>query len=416
MAIEFNPFSDLKRPDPTPLYRELRNHAPVHWSPEAEIFTVSRYADVMAVMKDSEAFSSDAMKTILNSGLQVPITPRYLRILLTFLFRVRLSPWALLKAGSLISIDGARHTALRNVVNRGFTPRRIAAWQGRLESIVEEHVARMRKCDRIDVVADVAVPVPTIAIAEMLGVAPERREDFKKWSGSIIDMASGAAKENVLESGVLDDISDLFLYLRGVIRERREAPREDLISLLVDPAQSGVLGELDVIQFVVLLLVAGNETTANLIGNAVSALIDHPRQLDRVIDDPALIPKVIEETLRFEPPLSVAFRNTTRVVAVGGVSIPKGKDVAFLIGSANRDERRFEDPDRFDIERDTSGHLGFGFGSHFCLGSSFARLQAKTTLSALIPELRNFRRSPEPSEFIDSFLVRGRRSLELRRV
>jgi cytochrome P450 len=228
-------------------------------------------------------------------------------------------------------------------------------------------------------------------------------------------MASGAAKENVLESGVLDDISELFLFMREVIRDRRKTPRDDLISLLVDPKQKDVLGELDVIQFVLLLLVAGNETTTNLIGNAANALLDHPSQLDRVIDDPSLIPKVIEETLRFEPPLTVGFRNTTRDVEIGGVSIPKGRNVAFLIGSANRDERRFEEPDRFDIERDASGHVGFGFGAHFCLGSSFARLQARTALTALIPELRNVRRTGPPSSFIDSFLVRGRQSLELRR-
>jgi cytochrome P450 len=415
VAIDFNPFVDLKGPDLTHLYRDLRDHAPVHWSPEAEVFTVSRHADVLAVMKDSETFSSDAMKTILNSALLVPLTPRYLMKLLSFIFKVRLNPWALMNAGNLISSDGQRHTDLRNVVGRGFTPRLIADWQPRLEAIVEEQVAKIRKSEHFDVVADLAIPLPTTAIAEMLGVETERRNDFRRWSGSIIDMASGAAKENVLESGVLDDISELFLFMREVIRDRRKTPRDDLISLLVDPKQKDVLGELDVIQFVLLLLVAGNETTTNLIGNAANALLDHPSQLDRVIDDPSLIPKVIEETLRFEPPLTVGFRNTTRDVEIGGVSIPKGRNVAFLIGSANRDERRFEEPDRFDIERDASGHVGFGFGAHFCLGSSFARLQARTALTALIPELRNVRRTGPPSSFIDSFLVRGRQSLELRR-
>jgi len=322
---------------------------------------------------------------------------------------------ALLHTGSLISLDGKRHAELRKTVSKGFTPRRIAAWQSRLEAIVEEQVSAMRKRDEIDIVADLAVPLPTTAIAEMLGVEPERRNDFKHWSSSIIELASGASKENMLDSGILDDIGALFVYMREVIKARRKEPRDDLISILVDPEQSDVLGELDVIQFVMLLLVAGNETTTNLIGNAVHALLDHPRQLARVADDPSLIPNVIEETIRFEPPLTVAFRNTTRDVKLGGVSIPKGRNVAILIGSANRDERRFENPDRFDIDRDTSGHLGFGFGVHFCLGSSFARLQARTALTAWIPELHAFRRTGGPSELIDSFLVRGRKSLRMRR-
>jgi cytochrome P450 len=228
-------------------------------------------------------------------------------------------------------------------------------------------------------------------------------------------MASGAAMDNFLESGIFEDITNLFTYLQGIIRKRRKAPREDLISQLVDPAQSATLDELDVIMFVVLLLVAGNETTTNLIGNAVNALMDNPRQLDRVVGDPSLIPNLIEETLRFESPLAASFRTATRDVELAGVAIPKGAEIALLIGSANRDERHFENADRFDIGRDTSGHLGFGFGEHFCLGSSFARLQAHAALKAIIPELPRFKRRGKPSELINSFLVRGRTSLELLR-
>jgi cytochrome P450 len=415
VSSEFNPFDDLRTSDPYHRYRELRDHAPVHWSPEAELYTVSRYEDVLTVLKDSETFSSEAMQTVLNAPLMQPLTPRYIAKLLSFLFRARTNPWALLKAGNLISLDGERHTALRKIVGRGFTPRRIADWQPRVNSIVEQHVARMRKRSRIDVIADLAVPLPTTVIAEMLGVEPERRDDFKHWSSSIISVASGTAKENVLASGVLDDITELFIYLKDVIQKRRESPRDDLISLLVDSKQQAVLGEIDIIQFVVLLLVAGNETTTNLIGNAANALLDHPRQLDRIIEDPSLISNLVEETLRFDSPLAIGFRNTTREVELHGVSIPKGKNVAFLIGSANRDERFFENPEQFDIMRDTTGHLGFGFGVHFCLGSSFARLQAQAALAALVPELRDFRRRGRPSEMIDSFLVRGRQSIELRR-
>jgi cytochrome P450 len=413
VSVQFNPFCDLKIADPSLRFRELRDDARVHWSPEGEIFTVSRYDDVQAVLKDSETYSSEAMQTVLNSGLMLPLTPTYIFKLLSFLFRARTNPISLLKTGNLISLDGERHTALRKIVGQGFTPRRIADWQPRIQSIVEQYVAKIRKRDRIDVIADLAIPLPTTVIAEMLGVEADRREDFKHWSSSIISVASGAAKEDVLASGVLEDITELFIYLNDVIRERRRSPQGDLISLLADPEKKAVLSEIDIIQFVILLLVAGNETTTNLIGNAVHALIDHPRQLDRVIADPSMIPNLVEETLRFDSPLAVGFRNTTRDAVLGGVTIPKGKNLTLLIGSANRDERFFENPDQFDITRDTTGHLGFGYGAHFCLGSSFARLQAQTALAALVPELNEFRRRGNPPEMIDSFLVRGRQSLEL---
>jgi cytochrome P450 len=415
VAVAFNPLLDLKNPDLGPTYQMLRDQSPIHWSPEADLFSVSRYEDVQAILKDSETFSSEAMRTVLTRAILVPITPRYALKLLGFMFRARLNPFKVIDAGNLISLDGKRHTELRKVVGRGFTPRRIADWQPRIQSIVEEHVARMRKRDRIDVVADLAIPLPTTVISEMLGVEPERREDFKHWSSSIIKMASGADISNLLDGGIFEDVTSLFTYLQGIIQQRRNEPRDDLISQLVNPSQRETLDELDVIMFVVLLLVAGNETTTNLIGNAVNALLDHPRQLDRVSDDPDLIPNLIEETLRFEPPLTVAFRSSTRDVELSGVRIPKGKDLAVLIGAANRDERQFDHPDRFDLDRDASGHLGFGFGEHFCLGSSFARLQARMALEAIIPELRKFKRRGKPSEFIDSFLVRGRTSLEILR-
>jgi cytochrome P450 len=300
-----------------------------------------------------------------------------------------------------------------STVGKRFTPRRIGHWQARAETIVEEHVAKIRKRDEIDVVADLAVPLQTIIIAEMFGVEPERREDFKRWSSKIIDVASGAAKENMLDSGVLDDIGEMFRYLQGAVKDRRSNPQEDLISSLVDPMQEGVLDELDIINFVVLLLITGNETTTHSIGNAANALMDNPRQLEQVAADPTLIDNVIEETLRFEPPLTVVFRNTTCATTLSGVDIPKDKYVELLLSSANRDESQFEKPDEFNIHRDASSHLGFGFGVHFCLGFSHARLQARTALAALIPELIEFRRRGAPSPLIESFLVRGRQSLVL---
>jgi cytochrome P450 len=168
-------------------------------------------------------------------------------------------------------------------------------------------------------------------------------------------------------------------------------------------------------QFVMLLLVAGNETTTNLIGNAASALLDHPAELARVARDPGLVANLVEETLRFDAPVQLVFRTATREVELRGARIPEGATVALLIGSANRDERRFPEPDRFDVGRDARGHLGFGFGQHFCLGASLARLEARLALEALVPELVRVERASPDAGHLDSFLVRGPRRLELRR-
>ncbi|MGE4608879.1 MAG: cytochrome P450, partial [Myxococcota bacterium] len=212
---------------------------------------------------------------------------------------------------------------------------------------------------------------------------------------------------------VMQHLTEMFLYLQRIIRVRRNQPQDDLISVLVDPSQDGVLDELDVVQFVVLLLVAGNETTTNLIGNAVDALLDRPDQIDLLLREPERIDNLVEEAVRFEGPLQVLFRAATRDTEIAGVPIAKGSIIAAMVGSANRDERRFEDPDRFDIRRDASGHLGFGYGVHFCLGAALARLQSRVALGALLPELHRFVQVEKQPERLESFLVRGRVRLEL---
>ena len=183
--------------------------------------------------------------------------------------------------------------------------------------------------------------------------------------------------------------------------------------MLVDPSHGVSLDEVDLIQFVVLLLVAGNETTTNLIGNAANALLDHPAELERVARDPSLVPHLVEETLRYDAPVQQIVRGAREDTEIAGVHIPKGAVVVPMLGSANRDERRYPEPDAFRIGRDTKGHVAFGFGIHFCLGASLARLEAQTALEALVPELARRARRDAPVEYIDSFIVRGRRNLQL---
>jgi cytochrome P450 len=212
---------------------------------------------------------------------------------------------------------------------------------------------------------------------------------------------------------VLATFDECISYLAKVARERRRAPADDLISAIVSPGEGGALHPQDAMQFVMLLLVAGNETTTNLIGNATNALLDHPEQLARVAADPALVPDAIEEALRFDPPVQLVFRLATADTEIAGVRIPKGAVVVTLIASANRDERRFADGDRFDIARRPKGHVAFGFGKHFCLGASLARLEARVALEALAPRLLALRKRDAEPPRLDSFLVRGPAQLAL---
>jgi len=416
MDPSYDPCGPEWRDDPYPFYRELRDTAPVYWAPTTGGFCVSRYDDVMFVLRNPELFSSRAMFTFLmNQGREgpPPLSWPMLRFLAKFVWRTRLNPLEFTTARHLIAEDGERHASLRSIVNRGFTPRRIAAWEARARALVTEAMAKLRSGAPFDLIEDLAIPLPVSIIAEMLGVESNRQADFKRWSDAIIHMTTGPGRGNPLAPRSANAIIEILAYLRRVAERRKRQPADDLVSAIVaeQGGESG-LSVREVVQFVLLLLVAGNETTTNLIGNAVAALLEHPQELARVVADPALVPDAIEETLRYDSPIQMVFRTATQDVELAGTRIPKGAYVVPLLGSANRDEREFPDPGRFDVLRRPQGHVGFGFGKHFCLGASLARLEARVALEALVPILAQL--EPKgPSERVDSFLVRGPRRLEL---
>jgi cytochrome P450 len=417
MTPDYDPCRPEWRDDPYPRYRELRDRAPVYFAPETRAWCVSRYDDVMFVLRNPELFSSRAMFTFLmNQGQEgrPPLSWPMLRFLVRFVWRTRLNPLEFATARNLIAEDGERHSAMRAIVNRGFTPRRIAQWEARAIELVAGCMQKLRSGSPFDLVEDLAIPLPVGIIAEMLGVEPSRRRDFKRWSDTVIDMATGPGRAERFSPRIVDTIVELARYMRAVAEDRKRRPADDLVSVIVAEQEGETaLTIREVIQFAMLLLVAGNETTTNLIGNAVTALLDHPDQLARVVADPSLLPAAIEETLRWDAPVQIVFRTATQDVEIAGTKIPKGAYVAPLLGSANRDERRFPDPDRFDVTRDPQGHVAFGFGKHFCLGASLARMEARVALEALAPELPRLERE-RPRLLVDSFLVRGPRRLELR--
>ena len=417
MTIAFDPLTPDAWHDPYPAYRRLRDESPVHYSPISKVWCVSRFEDVATVLRSPELFSSQAAFDVLFSQMTSDLGWRDLTAFLKFIFRGRIGP-ATLKRGpkdAIIALDPPRHDARRRIVNRGFTPGRLESWRGRIDEIVADCMARFHRGERFDVVRDLAVPVPVSVIAELLGIEPERHEQFKSWSDKVVAGMSSSDRRNA-RPAFLTAVTEMRAYLRGVIAARRASPDDDLISLLVDPAHGETLDEAGVMEFILLLLIAGNETTTNLIGNTALVLLRQPEILSAVRENPGLIPNLIEESLRWDSPVQFVFRRATEEVEIAGVEIPENARVAVLIGSANRDERRFECPDRFEVERDAKGHLAFGFGVHFCLGASLARMEAEAALRALIPELKGIAAPSQEPEMVDSVLVRGRSSIPLERI
>jgi len=420
-AIRFDPFSDAHRADPYPAYAELRREAPVYRVEKTGAYAVSRYADVAYVLRNPELFSSSAMQTALmtpmTTGAGVPgmgVSGADAARLGELLQKLPIPIGDVLASRSLIASDPPTHGPMRNLVNRGFTPRRIAALERRVREIARASLDALAGKQEIDLVADFSVPLPVTVIAELLGIEPERTADFKHWSDCIVSGSTGAAGALRPET-VLEAFAELSLYVTGVIEERRTQPRDDLISTLTRAEQGeAALTPVETVMFTVLLLVAGNETTTNLLGNAMRALLAHPEQLARVRRDPRLVPALVEEALRFDGPVQLLFRQATRDVELAGARIPAGALVTPLLASANRDESQFEGADRFDVSRSTQGHLAFGLGIHFCLGASLARLEARVALEELLARYQRFEHLEPRPEYIDSIVIRGLRRLPLR--
>jgi len=418
MTVKYTPFSPEVRADPYPYYRALRDEAPVYQVEGLGAYAVSRYQDVHFVLTHPELFSSDAMRTMFVSarpGTDPTQDPELLSSMIALAQALPFTPQEMITARNLISTDAPEHGVMRKIVSRGFTPRRIAAYEARVREVVADCMRRLCADGEFDLVRDFAIPIPTVIIAEMLGVKPDRQEDFKRWSDVVISQSSGSRRgQNLTETGYIEVIRELSHYLLDVIEARRAKPEEDLVTTLIAAQEDGgVLTPMEVVAFALLLLVAGNETTTNLIGNAVNTLLAHPEQLETVRLHPEMMPQVIEETLRYEGPIQFLFRRTREEVVIAGTRLSPNSFVMPVLGSANRDERQFANPDVFDVRRDTTGHVGFGLGAHYCLGASLARLEARIALEALVSELPKLRRRSSVIEYVDSFLIRGPHHLEL---
>jgi cytochrome P450 len=373
------------RLNPFPMYRTARAMGGVVHIKQPPLWNVFRYEDVRTALGDHARFSSRLGR---ESG-----------------------------PDSLITSDPPRHTQLRGLVKSAFTPRAIAGLQPRIAALAAELLDRAAARGEMDLVRDFAEPLPVLVIADMLGIPGQRRADFKHWSDLVVSGSDHLlmGDQAQIPDGYGEGMAAMHAYFAEVIAERRVRPGEDLISSLVSAEIDGEgLSDDDLDNFCWLLLVAGNETTTNLIGNAVQVLLDEPEQLERLRADADLLPGAVEEVLRHRAPVQAMFRRTLTEVQLGRHRISAGELVIAWIGSANRDGSRFPDPDRFDITRSPNPHLAFGHGIHTCLGAPLARLEANLTLSALIERFPRMRRAGRGAlEPVPGFILHGVRSLPL---
>jgi cytochrome P450 len=390
-ATAFGPFAQLGA-NPYPVYTAMRHGKRELKLGPFEIFLLSRYDDVLSGFKRPEIFSSIAFRESRPELLAMRgASPEQIEA-----FN------AVMLAGvpTVINTDPPEHGRYRGILNRGFTPREIGRIETRIREVTTRLVDEMlAKGGTADLVDALTIPLPVTVIAELLGVDPARHADFKRWSDAFV---SQMGRSNRFAQTIAD-MREFNEYFAAEIERRRADPSDDLISRLVHAETSeGRLTPQELLAFTRLLLIAGNETTTNLIGNAVIALLENPEQLERLRAEPALIDNAVEEALRYDSPVQGLPRMAVKDVEVGGEKIPAGARVMLMIGSANRDPERWPDADRFDVARDTTGHLGFGFGIHFCLGSHLARLESRTALGAIVERLHGLRlagevvRNPNP--------------------
>ena len=379
--------------DPYPFYARWRAETPVFRIrlPDKQFaWLITRYDDVAGVLRD-ERFVKDKVNAL---------NPE----------QTRRQPWvpALFKplARNMLDVDAPDHTRLRALVHKAFTPRVVEEIRGRIEKLTENLIDTAERRGRMDLIRDFALPIPTTIIAEMLGVPVSDRHKFHRWSRVIV--ASDPSGWKMLRA--VPSAIAFLRYIRKLVQERRTNPRDDLVTALVQVEEVGDrLDEDELVSMVFLLLIAGHETTVNLIGNGLLALLTHPHEMQHLREDPGIIKSAVEELLRFDGPLATATERYAREdVALGGTTIPQGALVYAVLGSANRDERQFSEPDRLDLTREPNRHLAFGLGVHYCLGAPLARLEGQIAIATLLRRLPGLRLSIPPGA------LRWRRGLVLR--
>ena len=378
--MEFNPYDYDFHRDPYPTYEWLRDQAPAYYNPKLDFWALSRFDDVLAGLHDPATYTSGKGVALEDYGPDGP-------------------------AGSMIHMDPPSHTAMRKLVARRFTPRRIADLEPRVRqwtrTLGDDLVGRTE----FDVVSNYAALLPVTVIATMLGIPADRHDAVRVWTDEFLTREAGVMG---IPAEADEAAGHLVALSMELIALRRERPTDDILSLLVDVEFDGQkLTDTQIIGMCLLLISGGHETTAKLIANGVRLFASHPDQRDAVIADPSLMVPAVEELLRFTSPTQYMTRTTTRAVEMHGEVIPEGKKIALLLGSGNRDPREFDRPDEFDIHRGNPRILAFGHGAHVCLGAAVARLEARIALEEFLARFPDYEVDESGIEVMHSGNVQG---------
>ena len=395
-GLALTPLDDTFRADPYPVLKELREREPVHHDTELNRWFFCEYAEVKRILRDPDYFS-DPHKSREDS---------FARFLLRGLAEG--------EEVSMLLADEPEHKRLRNLVNDIFTPKAVRAWHDRIVEVIEAQLDKIEGPE-FDLIADYAGPVPTVVIAEMMGIPAERHAEFKEWSDTVVQSSFNPmpSEEEMVESGAARD--QLVAFFLEQIEARRAAPGADVISQMVTAEIDGErLSDKDIVNQCNLLLVAGNVTTTDMIGNGVKALLQHPEQLAKLRANPELKGAMAEEVLRYDSPVINSGRISHEQIEIAGCPIRKGESLGVSLGAANRDPKVYDDPDKFDIERELIPHQAFGGGRHHCLGASLARLEGGEAILRLVQRFPNLAFSDKGFEMAGIPAFRGMTSCWLR--
>ena len=376
--------------DPYPLYHRLRTESPVHWDPFLHAWVVTRYADVVTVLHRFSAARTPTPEQLAAIGLE------------------SLTPIAAVMVRQMLFLDAPAHTRIRGLASQAFTPRRVERLRQHVQEITDSLLDAVVERGRLDVIEDVAAPLPAIVTAEMLGVPTADHPRLKAWSADFAEMLGNFQHNPDRVPRVLRSTEDMIEYFRAAIREQQVRPRDGLVGALLRAEVDGDrFNEDEVIANCIVTMVGGQETTTNLIGNGVLSLLRHPDQLERLRREPTLITSAVEELLRYESPSQHTARLAPEDTVLGDKLIRRRQAVIAVMAAGNRDPERFPDPDRLDLARPDNRHLAFGWAAHFCFGAPLARLEGQIVLSTLIRRLADLHLEPQPLVWRTNLGLRG---------
>jgi cytochrome P450 len=383
--------------NPYPLFRRLRTQAPVHWDAFLHTWVVTRYADVQEVLHKFSADRTHTPERLNELGLS------------------EMGPLAQLMVKQMLFMDPPTHTRLRSLASQAFSPARVAVLRTHIREIVNRLLDEVQDKGEMDIIADLAEPLPGIVTAEMLGVPLGDRLQLKDWSADFAEMLGNFQHNPEHASRMLRTVQDMTAYFRETIRRQKDIPQEGLVySLMTAEVDGDRLSEEEVVANSIVTMVGGQETTTNLIGNGVLTLLRNPSQLERLQNDPSLIPSSLEEMLRYESPSQHTGRIAPEDVELGGKMIRKGQAVMAVMAAANRDPERFPDPDRFDVARADNRHLAFGYAAHFCFGAALARVEGQEVFEAIVRRLPDLQLQPLPLVWRNNLGLRGLTALPVK--